>query len=190
MSPYHLARTTTNVLRTSRLPPPSSRQFLFTANRTYASQAYGSGEGDPKGSNPQSQGANPATSNAEHPGPPPPDVGKGTGGGPTKKDGGGHQGGSADVKSSKSSSNDSQAKGKGKKSAGEQTKGGSPQPKILSEDGPPADENLPDDVKKHNEEMANRRDKLFEHSSRKEGDEVDKGFWKGELPSLSLLGSM
>ena len=44
----------------------------------------------PEGGDPQGQGSDPATSNAEHPGPAPPGVSKGTGGGATKKRSAGH----------------------------------------------------------------------------------------------------
>ena len=181
MPPYHLARMTAYSFRTSRLPLRFSRRLLSTSNRNHAEQSYGSGAGDPKGSDPQSQGASPATCNAEHPGPPPPDVGKGTGGGPTKKSGDGHHGGDAE---SKTPSSGGGSGGADQGSTGTLSKGGSPQPKILNE-GPPADEHLSDDVKKHNEEMANRKDKPFEASGQREGDAVDKGYWKGELPCLT-----
>ena len=151
-------------------PSQSLRRFQQPSPRFYAGQSYGGGQGDPKGENPQDQGANPATSDAEHPGPPPPDVGQGTGGGATKKDSQGHGGGN----------NAASSQGGGKNA----TSGVSPtetaaQPKIHSHDAPHPDKHS-QEVKKHNEEMANRHEKPHEKSRDKE-DQVDKGFWKGML---------
>jgi hypothetical protein len=60
-------------IRRTRLRRPT-----FSSTRFYA-QGYGDGTGDPKGENPQSQGANPSE-HKEHPGPPPPSEGHGSGG--------------------------------------------------------------------------------------------------------------
>lgn len=119
-------------------------------NRTYAGSSYGGGEGDPKGEDPSSQGPNPSA-DLEHPGPPPPDVGKGTGGGPTKASGG----------------TESKAKGGS----------GAAQPKIHSENASKPTEQS-HDVKKHNDEMANRHGAATNKGTT-EDDKVDKNFWKG-----------
>ncbi|KAL8947568.1 MAG: hypothetical protein Q9222_006160 [Ikaeria aurantiellina] len=139
-------------------PRPSS--LATQQHRFYAGQSYGGGQGDPKGENPQEQGANPSA-DKEHPGPPPPDVGKGTGGGPTKKDGEGHntQQGSS---------------GGGSEQSGASQSSGGPQPKIHSEKIPTEES---DDVKAHNEAMTKRHDRAMAESNNK-GDTVEKGFWK------------
>ncbi|KAI9737027.1 MAG: hypothetical protein M1834_000616 [Cirrosporium novae-zelandiae] len=59
-----------------RLPrPPVLRaiQPALTSRRLYGSQDYGSGEGDPRGSDPKAQGPNPSE-HLEHPGPPAPSI--------------------------------------------------------------------------------------------------------------------
>ena len=67
------ARTTARSFRSTIIPSATR----ITSVR-YASQDYGSGEGNPAGERPQEQGAHKG-SDLEHPGPPPPDVGqKGT----------------------------------------------------------------------------------------------------------------
>ena len=90
---------------------PIQRAAFSAIPRVQATSDYGSGNGDPKGENPQEQGANPSA-DLEHPGPPPPKQGEGSGSGPTK-------GG----KDSSNSGNTS------KQSKGTQSNGG-PQPKI------------------------------------------------------------
>ncbi|KAL8964283.1 MAG: hypothetical protein Q9183_004558, partial [Haloplaca sp. 2 TL-2023] len=138
--------------------PPSS---LAVQHRFYAGQSYGGGEGDPKGENPQAQGPNPSAGK-EHPGPPPPNVGKGTGGGPTKK---GEQGHNTQEGTSGGTSNQS----------GASQSSGAPQPKILGE----TDENdqQSDDVKAHNTDMRKRHDRASAEVDSK-GETVDKSFWK------------
>lgn len=61
------------------------RAFSTTPRAAAAAQGYGDPEGNPEAKDPQRQpGATRAQHDAEHPGPPPPDVGRGTGAGPTK----------------------------------------------------------------------------------------------------------
>lgn len=65
-------------------PLRQTRRATFTTNSRYlAFSDYGSGAGDPRGEDPQSQGVS-ASADTEHPGPPPPAAGKGSGDGPTK----------------------------------------------------------------------------------------------------------
>lgn len=142
---------------------PALRTQRTAAFSTYrpnlASQDYGSGAGDPKGENPQQQGANPSA-DKEHPGPPPPAAGKGTGSTPTK---GGEK-----------SSNDTSGQKKGT-----QSKNGA-EPKILNEN-PPKDGEAPADVEQHNRDMDQRAEKAHEKASNAdaEKDKVGKGFWSG-----------
>ena len=151
---------------------PIAHSAFTYQQRLYAQQSYGSGEGDPKGENPQEQGANPSA-DKEHPGPPPPDVGKGSGGGPTKAGGDGRQ---AQNTEQKSSSGGSGSGGTGRTASGD--KGGA-QPKILDESGPPAEPS--EEVKKHNEEMDQRYEKAESRVNDEGKDNVGKGWWKGEF---------
>ncbi|KAL1589132.1 hypothetical protein WHR41_02065 [Cladosporium halotolerans] len=124
--------------------------------RAQATSDYGSGKGDPKGENPNQQGPNPSA-DKEHPGPPPPKEGQGSGSTPTK---GGSQ-----------SSN-----------SGQQSKGtqNDAKPKILSTN-PPTEENAPQDVREHNEQMDQRAEKASNKVSNEDAkkDKVSKDFWKG-----------
>jgi hypothetical protein len=141
------------------LPSISTEQYRF-----YAGSSYGGGEGDPKGENPQDQGSNPSA-HLEHPGPPPPDVGKGTGGGPTKAGGEGH--------------NTQQNQSSGGQ-AGDGGEGGGPQPKIHKHDAP-EESTHSEEVRAHNKDMDKRHDRAEEKSpEREDSDKVDKGFWSGE----------
>ena len=65
-------------------PLRQTRRATFTTTSRYlAFSDYGSGDGDPRGEDPQAQGVS-ASADIEHPGPPPPAAGKGSGAGPTK----------------------------------------------------------------------------------------------------------
>ncbi|RYP42409.1 hypothetical protein DL767_000331 [Monosporascus sp. MG133] len=75
-----------NALRapSTRAAPRVYRTFVATP-RFYGQEGYGDAKGSPEGENPQKQPASTSAQQAsEHPGPEPPDVGKGTGAGPTK----------------------------------------------------------------------------------------------------------
>lgn len=152
------------------LPRATLSSTYTQQRRLYAGgSSYGGGEGDPKGENPQDQGSNPSAE-LEHPGPPPPDVGKGTGGGPTKSGVDGHN-------TQQNSSSDGQAASNSGGSSGGSSGGDGPQPKIHAHDAP-GEEHHSEDVKRHNQEMSQRHDRPQEKSPDKE-DKVDKGFWKG-----------
>lgn len=158
----------TPTIRSIYTARPTTRSLyvpLYTQqSRCYAGSSYGGGEGDPKGENPQDQGANPST-HLEHPGPAPPKVGQGTGGGPTKLGAEGH----SETDQSASSSSKTSSSGNGG--------GGGPQPKIHKHDAGDQSSHS-DEVKAHNEDMAKRHDRANEKSSDEE-DKVDKGYWKG-----------
>ncbi|KAK5256817.1 hypothetical protein LTR16_002324 [Cryomyces antarcticus] len=166
-----------STLRTALLRPfllaTSPRTVLPLTAQRFASGGYGSGAGDPKGEKPQSQGSNPASSDLEHPGPPPPKVGQGTGGA-TKADSQGHmsdaqqQGGSS---GSASASSGSQSGAEGQKGA---------QPKI--HDVAPPSEDHSEDVRKHNADMKrDSAEKPHDQASEEtvEKDKVGKAFWSG-----------
>ena len=142
--------------------------LVFTQNRL-AHQSYGGGEGDPKGENPQDQGSNPSA-DLEHPGPPPPSVGRGTGGGPTKGSG------ESQNSTKREASGGSEAAQKDGKSNGAQ-------PKIHSE-ATPAEGN--EDVRKHNEELNNRYERASNVIDEGDKHNVGKGYWKGKTSKGSL----
>ena len=149
-----------------RSSPRATLQYTYTRQRRlYAGSSYGGGEGDPKGENPQDQGANPSA-DLEHPGPPPPSVGEGTGGGPTKKGAEGHN-------------TPQNGGGSGQGSSGGQD---GPQPKIHKHDAP-KEHTHSDEVKAHNEDMEKRYDRANEKSpDKEENDKVGKGYWSGKWP--------
>ena len=136
------------------------------SSRLYAHQSYGGGEGDPKGENPQAQGSNPSA-DKEHPGPPPPAAGHGTGGGPTKANQDGHN------------SLENESSGGSGKTDASSSKGASTgaQPKIHNH-APPAE--LSEEAKKHNEEFGNRYGAQAK-DDHNEKQKVGKGFWSGEV---------
>jgi len=74
-----------NALRATRvMRAPQVHRTFITTPRFYAQQGYGDGKGSPEGENPQKQPQHSdAQESSEHPGPPPPDVGK-KGSGATK----------------------------------------------------------------------------------------------------------
>ena len=150
----------------SRISPAYAQQ-----HRLYAGSSYGGGEGDPKGENPSDQGSNPSA-DLEHPGPPPPSVGQGTGGGPTKKGKEGHN-----TQQNSSSGGRASTSGSGGSSGGE---GDGPQPKIHKHNAPEEHAHS-DEVRAHNEDMAKRHDRPNEKSE--DNDKVDKGYWKGQSPA-------
>ena len=140
--------------------------FTSVQQIRHASQDYGSGQGDPKGSNPQDQGSNPSAE-LEHPGPPPPSVGQGTGGGPTKAREDGHN----------TQQNSSSGGGSGQGAS--ETSGA--QPKIHDAKIPPEES---EEVRQHNEDMGKRHDRS--HNQIGDDGKVDKGFWSGELKLVNL----
>lgn len=139
----------------------TQRAAFSVLPRAQAIGDYGSGQGDPKGENPQDQGPNPSES-LEHPGPPPPKQGEGSGAGPTK--------GGKDNSNSGSAS---------KQSKGTQ-KTDKPQPKISNPETPSGGES--EDVRRHNAEMDKKTENASNKASSKdqEKDKVGKDFWKGK----------
>lgn len=137
-------------------------------HRLYAHQSYGGGEGDPKGENPQDQGSNPSAEK-EHPGPPAPTEGQGSGGGPTKAN--------EHNKNDNASSPDRGSHGGGNKRAASSS---GAQPKILNV-GVPDEQS--EEVKQHNEEMANRYDRAGTQVGDQE-EKVGKGYWSGKIPPV------
>jgi hypothetical protein len=161
----------------------------------FATQDYGSGEGNPAGEKPEKQGANPSE-NIEHPGPPPPKVAQGKSSSSPDKDSNSGQ----NEKPKPTSSSPTPPSGKRefstsarqlkeqKEPAVEQAKQNEPsksevkgaKPKILNENPPKGDEQS-DDVKSHNKDMENRAEQAYEQVSNEdaEKDKVPDSFWKG-----------
>lgn len=172
-------------LRKSVLRTPQNA--LPAVQKRFATQDYGSGDGSPVGENPQKQGANPSA-DKEHPGPPPPKTGQGSGGGPTKGTAEGHtkakqQTGSTSQRREYSTKSTIRHFSSGrllqKESKPKSTEG--LKPKILNESPPRPDEQN-EDVRKHNEEMDKRHEKAHESVSNEdaEKDKVGNKFWKGK----------
>lgn len=164
-----LTRSLARTFRLSRQQPSTNitRPFTISTTRSIsttssrlASGDYGSGDGDPKGSEPQSQGTSDATRAKEHPGPAPPAAGKGTSDGAFAGDSSG---------ASSSSSGGGADSSKTKKTQGAQPK--------LSPSSSPGEHN--EDVKKHNAEFEDRAERPHEKVSEEhaQNDKVDKGFW-------------
>jgi hypothetical protein len=148
-------------------PALRTQRAAFSAlPRVQATSDYGSGKGDPKGENPQEQGANPSA-DLEHPGPPPPKEGEGSGAGPTK--------------GGKETSNSGNAS---KQSKGTQSSTDKPQPKISNPDPPSEGESA--EVREHNKQMDQRAETASNKVSSKdqEKDKVGKDFWKGKSSSI------
>jgi len=186
-----LTRTTLPLRRLQVLRPLSIPRSTIR----FASGDYGSGAGDPKGENPQEQGANPSA-DKEHPGPPPPKVGQNTGGA-TKAGADGHNASqSTDTKPTKGN-DPTQGKRSfstsarrafqtskialsdeksGRELRSEKTKDA--EPKILTDDTPKPEEQS-GEVKKHNQEMENRAEQAHEKAADQEDQKVGKGFWSG-----------
>ena len=171
-----MSLTRTFLRRSILASRPAPTRLTFTTTR-FASGDYGSGAGDPKGENPQDQGSNPSA-DLEHPGPPPPKAGQGSGGGPTKGSSTGNnteassQGdGNADSSDGASNSNS-----KSNSSGGDGGKSKGAQPKILNESPP---ENPSEEVQKHNKDVDKRAEQAHEKVADEdiEKDKVGKGFW-------------
>jgi hypothetical protein len=153
------------LLRTARvaLPKPTSslrgsslivsnstsiRSSAFSTTTTLSSGSdYGSGEANTKTERSQ------ATKDSEHPGPAPPS----TGGSKKSSSSGGSKGGEKKASSSASKSEDKKASSGGSDKSG----GDKPQPKILNTSHPKEGEES-EEVKKHNEELKNAREKQSE----------------------------
>ncbi|KAF2398447.1 hypothetical protein EJ06DRAFT_532196 [Trichodelitschia bisporula] len=159
------------MLRCALLRPT---QRFSTAARLSGSD-YGTDTTDPRGSQPQKQGANPSA-NREHPGPPPPKSGWGSGSTPTKGTREGHNTGEsyqAQHKRNFGTMAARRAEDRPKTAEGLR-------PRILDDSAPKAVDE-PEDVRRHNDELENRAERAHEGVKRgtDEKDKVTKGFWSG-----------
>ncbi|KAK8041307.1 hypothetical protein PG994_014314 [Apiospora phragmitis] len=189
-----------NAFRAARTAAPTTsaavrsivyRRSIATTSRVMA-QGYGDDSKDPQGQ----PGATKAQESSEHPGPSPPDVGKGTGGGPTKANSS-SQKDPADASAASGGSRSKEAKETGSsptggsvgggdgqtatKKGGEALKGpqgdGAPQPKIMNQSIPGAKPGLSEEqkqeVERHNADFEQRHDRAASAAD----DKVDKKFW-------------
>lgn len=162
--------------------PAAARPALFARPQVrFATQDYGSGEGNPAGEKPQEQGQN-LSENVEHPGPPPPKVARGQSSSSPNPDSGSSSGKSSSSSSSESKpSEQSQSNdGAAKTGGGDGKSVNGAQPKILNANPPATDS---EEVKQHNKEMDQRAEKAHEQVSNEdaEKDKVSKSFWAGKL---------
>ncbi|KAG4222531.1 hypothetical protein PC116_g28995 [Phytophthora cactorum] len=195
-----------NALRTTRTRAPQAYRTFAAGPRYFSQQGYGNGKGDPTAEDPQNQpSSSAAQQSSEHPGPSPPDVGKGTGGGPTKAGLSESMKNAAARESGQKSPEDASAQSGGSRSkeatetggsptggkianaasqnGGEALKGpqgkGKPSPKIHNQAVPAVKEGLSDEqkqeVERHNQEFEKRHDRAAPASD----DKVDPKFWRG-----------
>lgn len=164
------------VLRTSFAVRTAAPQIV---PRRFATQDYGSGEGDPKGEKPQEQGNNPRE-DLEHPGPPAPDVGQAKQGKTDQDTSGTKNLGSGKKNESGGTSSSSSGGSGGKSSKGKPTK--------LSAGSAPAKHEASETVKEHNEDMKqNRKAQSSGNNDDVEGEKVGKEYWKGELMHFGVF---
>jgi len=153
----------------------------------FATQDYGSGQGNPVGENPQQQGRNPSE-NIEHPGPPPPKVAKGQSSSSPDSSSSSSSSSSQSSPSSSSANKSSSGQQQSQSNDGATTQGSNSanevkgaQPKILNEN-PPSKDKAPKDVKDHNREFEQRAERAHEQVSNEDAakDKVPKDFWAGQ----------
>lgn len=164
-------------IRTSLTPSAAAPPLSLRPRQQirFATQDYGSGDGDPAAEDPMAQGKR-GREDLEHPGPPPPKVAQKD----SKETSSSSSGSSASKGSEEKKKKKNSASGADKSSSSSSSKHQGAQPKILNEN-PPTTENQSEDVRKHNEDMANRAEKAHEQVSNEdaEKDKVGKDFWKG-----------
>jgi len=186
------------ILRTPFLAITTTRLATtqLTAHRTYATQDYGSGTGDPKGENPQEQGDNPRE-DLEHPGPPAPDVGQHRGGKSGQDTSGTKNLGTGGSSGSSNGGTDASSSGrKGKSATDPGSAGGQSQsndgankgkPTKLSAGSPPAEHD--EDVKRHNEDLQNRQAQSSGNNDGPEGEKVSEDYWQGVFSFRDFVAS-
>ena len=174
------------------------RRGMSTTPRMLAQQGYGDGKGSPEGEKPQQEpAATRAQEGSEHPGPAPPDVGKGTGGGPTKGNTTGRSPEDASAVSGGARSKEAQETGAsptggevpGSHKGGEALKGAqgeaAPKPKVVNQSVPGVKPGLSkeqkQEVEAHNADFQQRHDRARPAAA----DKVNKDFWKGTYVLLS-----
>jgi hypothetical protein len=178
----------------SPLASTSGRRALSATPQAASTEGYGEDPPrQPAASDPKRQpGASAAQTAGEHPGPDPPDVGKGTGAGPTK--GAMHQSmnQAVDAKAgggvSNSSSSSNSDNGRRNTSAGGGRPGGealkglqgrdAPQPKIYNQAVPGLGSGLTREQKREVEQHNRDFDRRHDRAAPAGEDKVDKRFWQ------------
>ncbi|KAI1111100.1 hypothetical protein F5Y14DRAFT_426633 [Nemania sp. NC0429] len=192
------------VTRTRYLCRQSQRRTFIAPPALHAHQGYGDGKGDPVAEHPEKQpAATKAQESSEHPGPAPPDVGKGSAnastkgalsesmnraasGGESPEEASAQSGGSRSKEAVETGESPTAGKipksGNGVANGGEGLKGPqgkkAPQPKILNQSTNAASsltEEQKQEVERHNRDFEQRHDK----AESAPGDKVDKKFWSG-----------
>ncbi|KAI1266497.1 hypothetical protein F5Y18DRAFT_359583 [Xylariaceae sp. FL1019] len=186
-------------LRATRSRAFQGQRTFIAASRLRASEGYGDAKGNPLSDNPQQQPSSKGTQEAsEHPGPAPPDVGKGSANSYSKsatsdsmKEASGEKS-PEDASAQSGGSRSKEAKETGSSptggeiannNAGEGLKGpqgdGAPQPKIYNQSVPGVKSGLTDEqkaeVERHNQEFDEKHDKADAAPK----DKVNKKFWSG-----------
>ncbi|TVY48246.1 hypothetical protein LOCC1_G001299 [Lachnellula occidentalis] len=160
----------------SSIRQPLSRRTL-SSTPARLSQGYGDGEGDPKGGNPQNQGASNSTKeHAEHPGPESPAAGSGAG--PTKSGGSSKPKSPEEASANSGGSRSKDAKETGSSPTGGEVGGGSEGASPTMHGTILPEENSQEkqaEVEQHNKEFEKRHDR----AAPAEDDKVDKKFWSG-----------
>ena len=177
----------TRQLRSAALRPTLSTIPRARPQVRFATQDYGSGAGNPAGESPEKQGKN-LSENLEHPGPPPPKVAKGQSSSSPDNDDTEPKKSSGQSSTQESSGQSSAQKSDGQQSQSSKSGSKGAQPKILNEN-PPSKENESEDVKKHNEDMANRTERAHEQVSNDDAkkDKVSGKFWAGKSYNERLV---
>jgi hypothetical protein len=151
------------------------KKSFSTMARRMANQGYGDGSGDPKAEKPNEQGVNPKV-DMEHPGPPPPSAGQGTGAGPTKGTSSGHNTEASKGGNSQQKKSFSTMARRMKEDHPKSTKGLEPK---LAPKSAPAEKDQSQEVKEHNKQMDKKAEQPAqkEDDSEIEKDKVGKQFW-------------
>ncbi|KAF2678427.1 hypothetical protein K458DRAFT_394968 [Lentithecium fluviatile CBS 122367] len=166
------------MLRSAALRPALSIAPRARLQIRFATQDYGSGEGNPAGEDPQAQGTNSKKAREmEHPGPDAPKAAQSKGqqsqsSSPSQSEG------------STSGSNASRKDGSGGTS-NRGTKGA--QPKILA-DNPPAEGEQNEEVRQHNQEMDSRAERAYQQIDNRDAykDKEPSQFSKGMSPVVAI----
>ncbi|KAI1422136.1 hypothetical protein F5Y12DRAFT_717659 [Xylaria sp. FL1777] len=184
----------------------NTQRTFITAPRLRAHQGYGDGKGDPLAEHPEAQpAATKAQESSEHPGPAPPDVGKGSANASTKRAFSANMEKSAssgEAPEERASAQSGGARSKeavetggsptagqipksenGTANGGEALKGPqgkhAPQPKILNQSTNTVKSGLTEEqkreVERHNQEFEQKHDRAESAPN----DKVDKKFWSG-----------
>ncbi|KAK5630798.1 hypothetical protein RRF57_006513 [Xylaria bambusicola] len=200
----HSMRTLRAITRTGALH--TQQRTLFAVSPLRAHQGYGDGKGGPVEEHPEKQPAHTkAQESSEHPGPAPPDIGKGSSNSSTKssfsdsmkkaasnaglpeEQASAQSGGSRSKEAVKTGSSPTGGEipeyGTETANGGEALKGpqgkNTPQPKILNQLANSVESGLTDEqkreVERHNQDFENKHDRAESAPQ----DKVDKKFWSG-----------